>query len=200
MGDVKSTLAVDEAVDCERWPLRSRGSWIHEYIQYRNGASHTLDETLPVTIGGAFNLELLRTGASASPFGSIDLRSLPLARMGSPWCGCSTVFFVPLAPLGRFMAGALGNGAQSFPADVLTGVEVADGRNEAGIRDPVGSKDCMIFGSGRREGARMDSAAIVGKVVSPANEGVLIRQCKNRRLARNETHSQAEGPLIPSLA
>ena len=53
----------------------------------------------------------------------------------------------------------------------MTGVEVADGLNEAGIRDPEGRSDDMIPGSGRLE-ARA-GAAIPWKVVSPANDGVL---------------------------
>jgi hypothetical protein len=78
-----------------------------------------------------------------------------------------------LFALGLFIAGALGSGAQSPDAGALTGVEVAEGRNEAGMREPVGSRLCMMLGSGRRDVGRIDSAAIVGNVVSPMKDGVL---------------------------
>ena len=113
-----------------------------------------------------FSLELLLT-ISASPFGSIVFKSLPFDLTG-PVVAESTLR--PLAALGRFIAGAWGNGAQSCEGGLL-GVEVADGRNEAGISDPVGKRDWMILGNGRREGR---VGAIPANVESPAKEGVLL--------------------------
>jgi hypothetical protein len=74
------------------------------------------------------------------------------------------------------MAGAFGRGAQSCDCEAgLTGVEVAEGRKEAGISDPVGSSDWIIFGNGRLVFGRI-LEEIAGKVVSPTKDGVLPPQ------------------------
>jgi hypothetical protein len=70
---------------------------------------------------------------------------------------------------------------------------VAEGRNEAGIRDPVGRSDWMILGNGRREGRVGASPA---KVESPAKDGVLrVRSVDSS--STDMTHSHVACPRIP---
>ena len=121
-----------------------------------------------LTTDEVFNLELRRTGAPSSPFGSIDLRSRPVCRGGTVVCGVSAAVFFALPARGRFIAGGRFTTGSGL-VGVIVGVLLLD-RN---VDWREGIKAEMRFGNGRREGAgRVGWGLMAGKVVSAALDGV----------------------------
>ena len=65
------------------------------YDGHRPGYQRSSDDVLTFERTGGppvLSLELRRTGAPSSPFGSMLLRSRPFGRIGRPFCGVSTGF------------------------------------------------------------------------------------------------------------
>lgn len=147
--------------------------------------------------GPDLSLVLLLTGASASPLGSIDLRSRPLFLAGKALGGGSVVVLRTLLPFRtRLTPGGTARDALSF-----TGVDVAVGREPKYMLDaPPGIKEEIKLGRGRRVCGRIEWSA---KVVSPTAEGVLQSHISFTLPFHRQamvTHSQVFAPSMPTRA